>query len=177
MDWEDLVAHSADLENWLSFEQPTGDERANWWLGWVLVSVGKIQSVVGAGDIPDAATLDRVVRVLNAATGEGAVAAADVAIRLANLAGVIAKTGTIINRPPELRPDAAARKCLQLIPQDLAEVELAVARWRSLSIGEIRVLRRVKNLVDPMMRLAPFLEDCDLADRVAKWRNILPQLP
>lgn len=177
MDWDDLVVHSSDLEDWLSLEQPTGDERANWWLGWVLVSVGKVQSVVGTGDIPDATTLDRVVRVLNVATGEGAVTSADRAIRLANLAGLIARAGGSVRFPPDLQPDVAIRECLELLPQNIADVELAASRWKSLPIDEARVLRRMKNLVGPMMRLAPYLEDRDLADRVARWRDIYPYLP
>ncbi|MER7243307.1 hypothetical protein [Kribbella sp. NPDC000426] len=177
MDWEDVVAHSASLEGWLSRQQPSGAERPNWWLGWVLVSGGKIQSVVSSGDVPDTATLDRVVRVLNAAANEGAVAADDVAIRLANLAGLIAKAGAVVGQPLELRPDVAARRCLQLIPQDIAQVELAATRWRSLPIAEIRALRRVKNLVNPTIRLAPFLSDREFVDHVGKWNHVLPQLP
>lgn len=177
MDWNDLIVHRTDLEDWLSSHQPGDDGRANWWLGWVLVAVGKIQSVISAGDIPDFATLDLVVLVIDAATDERAIPSADRVIRLANLASLIAKADPGVRAPVELRPDVAARQCLDLIPQDIAGVELSARRWKSLPTNLIRVLRDIRNLVGPMVRLSPYLEDRDLADRVARWRDVQPYLP
>jgi hypothetical protein len=177
MRWEDLQAHSADLRGWLDAGQPRGESRSNWWLGWVLAATGQIQSVVSVGEVPDSATLDLAVQVINLATDESAVDSVNRAIRLANLASLIAQIRRDSSLPPELRPDIAARQCLALISEHVAEVEISATDWRSLPVEEIGRLRAVKNLVTPVLRLAPYLKDRNLADEIARWSAVLPQLP
>lgn len=176
MDWEELARHGQDLHVWLIEQQPADDTRANWWLGWVLVAVGRVQEVLDSGGIPARATLDLVVRVIDLATDQGAVSSADRVIRLANLAGLIAGVrGADV--PSALEPDEAASRCLELIPIDVSEAEVLASDWHSLPIDRIRSLRRLRNLIDPMLRLEPQLRDRRVVLQVAEWRAVRASLP
>jgi hypothetical protein len=177
MRWSDLHEHSDQLREWLVSEQPIDQSRSNWWLGWALVATGQIQSIVDQREAPDGATLALAVRVINLATHEGSVSPVNRAIRLANLAGLIAESGRTIDRPPELRPDLAARLCLDLVSEDIAEVAIAANEWKSLPLEKIRRLREVKNLVSPLLRLSSYLEDRELAEEIKEWEVVYFQLP
>jgi hypothetical protein len=177
MHWKDLHDHREHLRDWLMSKQPSDESRSNWWLGWALVATGQMQSIVDRQETPDRATLDLAVRVINLATNEGSVSPVNRAIRLANLAGLVAKSGRIIDCPPELAPDIAARRCLGLISEDVADVRGAANEWKSLSIEKTRRLREVKNLVSPLLRLSSYVEDRRLAEEIKGWDAVYFRLP
>jgi hypothetical protein len=96
---------------------------------------------------------------------------------LANLAGLIAGAGRTLQEPPELRPDVAARRCLEVLGAQVVREELVIGQDRPLSVGEMLELRRVKNLLTPLRRLLPYLKEEHLVDEVEKWLTVYPQLP
>lgn len=177
MEWDELLAHRAELRQWLGSEQPEGEDAANWWLAVALIATESIQSVVVRGDMPDVTALGTAVEAINTATEIGTVGQADRAVRLANLAGLIAGTRQTLKEPPELRPDVAARRCLDVLAAQVVREELVLGQDRLLTVAEMRELRRVKNLLTPVKRLLPYLKDDRLVDDVRKWLALYPQLP
>ena len=177
MEWDDLLAHRADLRQWLRAAQPEVEAAANWWLGVALIATEAVQSAVTQGNIPAETSLGVAVDAINIASEEGTVGQADRAVRLANLAGLVADAGQRLETPPELRPEVAARQCLDVLARREVAEWLEDGERRSLSLDEMRELRRVKNLVTPLGRLLPHLEDHRLVEEVTKWLSVYPQLP
>jgi hypothetical protein len=175
--WDDLLVHRGDLRGWLVGLQPVDESRGNWWLGVALVATGEVQAAALGGGVPDRVTLAAAVAVINLATEEGMVAPANRAVRLAGLAGLVAAAGGSSDLPSELLPDRAARCCLSLISEDLAGQGDSDVDWRSLPVEEMRELRATKNLLTPVLRLEPYLQDPDLANEVAGWTAVYPRLP
>lgn len=177
VEWDDLLAHRSDLRQWLGSAQPAGEAAANWWLAVALIATERVQSAVTQGNMPDGITLGTAVQAINIATDDGTVGRADRAVRLANLAGLIAAAGQDLEEPRELRPDGAARECLEVLAAQGVREELVAGEGRPLSVERMRELRRVKNLVTPLGRLLPYLKDALLVDEATKWLTVHPQLP
>ncbi|WP_433014881.1 hypothetical protein [Kribbella sp. CA-294648] len=127
--------------------------------------------------MPDDAALGTAVEAINIATEVGTVGHADRAVRFANLAGLIAGAGRALKEPAELRPDVAARRCLDVLGAQVVREELVIGQDRPLAVGEMRELRRVKNLLTPLRHLLPYLTEDRLVDEVGEWLTVYPQLP
>ncbi|MEU4393036.1 hypothetical protein [Kribbella sp. NPDC023855] len=127
--------------------------------------------------MPDDTALGTAVEAINIATEIGTVGHADRAIRLANLAGLIAGAGQSLTEPSDLCPDVAARRCLEVLAIEGVRYELVVGHEQPLTVEEMRELRRVKNLLTPLTHLLPYLKEDRLADEVGKWLTVYPQLP
>jgi hypothetical protein len=175
--WQDLVDHRGGLRSWLVAAQPEPETRRNWWVGLVLEAIGQVQSALWEGSAPGRDVLDLATEVIDIAWAEGALTAADAAIRLANLAGLIAVKVPPDEVPAALAPEVAVRRCLLLIRQDPQAVSAAASRWQTLPADRISDLRRIKNLLNPVLQLGPFLTARTLADEVAAWQLVAPDLP
>ncbi|WP_163507228.1 hypothetical protein [Fodinicola acaciae] len=145
---------------------------ANWWLG-VIQHVTLRATGPAMPDAHRRSWAELSMNALEAALETGALDAQEVATRQAWLCRSLAAD----DRPPSLRPDSAARRCLSLVGMSPAEV--AATRWslRVKDAPKIRKLRRIRILVVAAVGLAPQIEDDELLHELAEWREIAPTLP
>jgi hypothetical protein len=76
-----------------------------------------------------------------------------------------------------LDPVWAAKVCLSQIRTSFDWASEESAHWRDLTRSEILQLRRVKNLVTPMVSLEEFLPEGGFRDQLHSWVKLLPALP
>jgi hypothetical protein len=78
---------------------------------------------------------------------------------------------------PLLDPDGAARMFLDAVPMSRANAVRLSADWRTRDVVEIRQLRRIKNMLTPLLRFSTLIADPGLSARVAEWGALRDRLP
>jgi hypothetical protein len=160
-----------DLVRWLIVNQPAGPSsaRTNWYLR-MAVRLGVCTATVDR---------ERLARVYEVACTEGAFSADETAIRLARLSArhgaekAAAEGDAIAN----LDPDRVARRCLALIPIPPTQAAERARQWRLAPVATIRSLRRIKELLRPVIALLPLIRDAELATEVSAWKEVFERLP
>lgn len=170
--WDDEVRW-----RWLLESQPDGEQRTNWWLS--IIQPLSTQAT-GFGDRGGRERLAWAVlsaQVLELAREVGALAEREVANRLASLASVISGYPELVDVPPELTPDGAARRNLGNIRLSREEAVRMAENWPDRPIEDIRALREVRTPVRRIEDLADRIRDDHLRHEVAEWPAIEGQLP
>ncbi|BCB74775.1 hypothetical protein GCM10022251_79030 [Phytohabitans flavus] len=169
---EDLRSQDpSDIRRWLHLHQPaSGDERGFWWEN---VATRSLQALYQSQDESDprpwamlvAATTDEAV-------DQGVLEPTDGAIRLANLAAFLIERGSDV-----FDPNVIADRCLSLITLPFEEVARKSGDWRSLPRAEIAELRKIKNLVSPLIPLGNWVTNATILEEVEQWRGLRELLP
>jgi hypothetical protein len=76
-----------------------------------------------------------------------------------------------------LDPDHGARSFLDALPMSRDEARAQAADWRTLPIADIRRLRKIKNMVTPLITFRHLIADAELSRRVSEWIELRDQLP
>ncbi|NYI07234.1 hypothetical protein [Allostreptomyces psammosilenae] len=76
-----------------------------------------------------------------------------------------------------LDPDALCGEMLGMIDALPAEVERSVDEWKTRDRGAILRMRRIKNLLTPLMAVREHVGDRGLRERLDEWASLVPRLP
>ncbi|MCO1581239.1 hypothetical protein M8C13_36365 [Crossiella sp. SN42] len=76
-----------------------------------------------------------------------------------------------------LDPGHAVKLFLRSLPMSVDEAAGRAAHWQSADISVIRELRRIKNMVTPVLAIVDIAPDADPGGDVKPWRELHPALP
>jgi len=148
---------------------------------WLAVVQLLTAGLTREAELLPAAELNRGVEVLGTLLEQaeqiGDIDHDEVVIRRLNLAGVLRDRRGSDPDVVLLTPQQMYELFLGAVPFSLAQVREFPADWRTLDIDTMRRLRRVKNLLMPLLSSKPLLEEAGLRDEVSAWEEVLPRLP
>jgi hypothetical protein len=81
------------------------------------------------------------------------------------------------SRVPLVDPEGAAGVFLGVVPMTVEEARASAEDWQSLPIADIRLLRKIKNTLTPLIAVRQFISNPQVAARVDEWAAIRDQLP
>lgn len=179
-DLERLAAMTATELSGMFADQESlpADMRAGDWLAAVQLLTARLteeaESLSGQELNRGAAALDTA---LDRAEQAGDIDKNEGAIRRLNLASALIRL-----RGPDpdvvfLNPQRMYDLFTEATPLSTAQLRELPADWRTLDIADIRRLRVVKNLLAPLVGVAPIMAQAGFAEEVGVWEETLPLLP
>jgi hypothetical protein len=148
----------------------------NWWLAIIGVAANNaVSPLTPEEDRPQWAAL--AVVALDAARDLGDLDGREVVSRRTNLSLALSRYGPPESFSAALRPDAVAGASLAEAGMTPEEAASTPWQYRDEDIDVMRRLRRVRNVVYPAVQLADRVEDEQLRQTLAAWREVLPKLP
>lgn len=99
----------------------------------------------------------------------------DGAIRIANLAAAYLQDSDSGNSLFDV--NSIVSRCLDLIDVSLEDASAQAPIWKALNVEQMQTLRKAKNLAYPCSLLADRVTGSNEISRLARWLNILDQLP
>jgi len=157
--------------------QPAQQERDNWWRGVIESATRMAVSSEKISMQDRQAWVQLALTALDCAHDMNAVNKLEVAIQRANLSAALSRYGDPIEFNDSLKPDDVAQNCLACIDLSYEEAASKTVDWRAQNIEVIRSLRKIKNLVTPLVSLADKIEDEPTRLETQRWINLLPVLP
>ncbi|PTM53258.1 hypothetical protein [Desmospora activa] len=170
---------SKDIQRaWLlqNEERDQDGNTTNWWLS-IIQPVSTRISFFSSEPSKDAWARFAVTSI-ETAEEVGAISADEASIRLSNLSVVLTRARF---NPEKIDPALASKniihRALTCIDLTHAEASQKSRNWPEQPIETTRSLRRIKNLIRPVLPLVDHVHDEKLKQRLAQWRDLLPQLP
>ncbi|MFJ2648522.1 hypothetical protein ACIO1C_17525 [Streptomyces sp. NPDC087420] len=167
------------LSDTLAAHAPAVSElRRSEWLG--VVELITLRLTVEHGSLPAeswATSLSAYTYALEAAVTSGSIDQRECLIRRLHLASLLLRqippnVGTDI-----LDPGRLIDLTLQEIPMSAEEARDLSAEWRALDISQIRILRKIKNLLSPALGLVREADGEVRDERLKAWEEVVPSLP
>lgn len=152
-------------------------DRANWWLGVIQYAAFGATGPDGVAAEVRRGWATVAAVALEAAAETGDLAEPEVATRLADLSKGMSRYGSPEEVHAALRPDDVARRCLAAA--GMSPEEAGSKEWtpRVEDVGIMRRLRKVRQVAHHAVQLADEVEDEQLRQELAAWREVLPKLP
>ncbi|MBB5868555.1 hypothetical protein F4553_001934 [Allocatelliglobosispora scoriae] len=147
------------------------------WLALVELVTAKMTDVVVHPDVDWRHLSDAYYRSLSMAKESGVLSDSDSVVRSLNLTSVLLRRAGAEESVRILNPKTAIELFFQYVPLTLVEARRLADDWRGIDMQYIRVLRVVKNLLTPTLRIRLFVGDEQVLSVLSDWEAVYLKLP
>lgn len=169
--------------DWLMANMPSDrSRRVNWWLA-LITSASRNASWEHTRPDERASWVVLALVVLQCSLDSGYIDADEVVIRRAYLSRTLRAYDDPSRYSPLLRAESVVSECLERVGEKLSYERTLrlIDEWQEKSIrmnvNNLLILRKVKNLLRPVIYHVGYLHDDRLAGEARKWTKLISVLP